>query len=413
MGGGKRRAARRPSLDEFVEAALADDQGQSDWTSLSQQLAAGSGVEIGNFGHRAGPSTFAFDQGARGQGARGQRARGQGARGRLFTSSIGAKALENFGTPSRALRALSHVALQPLTDPRVVNRAIAAGTGKGPAPDARYLIVYHGDGGTERSILVLDPALPGGAPARVIHTGAFGASILFPTDSVVRRARLRQPGLVHSPLDIQGAAWITQPQIIVAPSPPMINTSAPRPPWKVDIPSSSTVGVIARDPQGRRGTTVCYHGTGEVGAAVRLNDGTRTLDTTVALASPALDIGFVAIPDAWNPATKVGLAGPLKGRAPGRAEHHTFQGYQQSAPIKTVVVGTDMGVPDSPKGRQLCVQTTADTNRGDSGAALVNQDDNVVGFAFQRTPFGADVPMEFADWVWALSALGELGLTSE
>ena len=156
MGGGKRRAARRPSLDEFVEAALADDQGQSDWTSLSQQLAAGSGVEIGNFGHRAGPSTFAFDQGARGQGARG----------RLFTSSIGAKALENFGTPSRALRALSHVALQPLTDPRVVNRAIAAGTGKGPAPDARYLIVYHGDGGTERSILVLDPALPGGAPPR-------------------------------------------------------------------------------------------------------------------------------------------------------------------------------------------------------------------------------------------------------
>jgi S1-C subfamily serine protease len=57
----------------------------------------------------------------------------------------------------------------------------------------------------------------------------------------------------------------------------------------------------------------------------------------------------------------------------------------------------------------LRVQTGADTNTGDSGSALINQDDKVIGFAFERAAFG-EKP-QITDWIWAANALSALGLT--
>ena len=58
---------------------------------------------------------------------------------------------------------------------------------------------------------------------------------------------------------------------------------------------------------------------------------------------------------------------------------------------------------------QLRVQTDVATDRGDSGCALIDGDDRVLAFAFERT--GYDEYPQFADWIWAANALRALELT--
>ena len=57
---------------------------------------------------------------------------------------------------------------------------------------------------------------------------------------------------------------------------------------------------------------------------------------------------------------------------------------------------------------QLKVLTRADTNPGDSGAALLDSQDQVLGFAFYRTGLGA--PIEFSAWIWAETVFNAHGL---
>ena len=58
--------------------------------------------------------------------------------------------------------------------------------------------------------------------------------------------------------------------------------------------------------------------------------------------------------------------------------------------------------------RQSTIETPAVVNRGDSGCALLDRDDKVLGFAFRRTGYGAAI--EFADWIWAANAMAALEL---
>jgi S1-C subfamily serine protease len=74
------------------------------------------------------------------------------------------------------------------------------------------------------------------------------------------------------------------------------------------------------------------------------------------------------------------------------------------------IVGIDFGVPTPTPQRQLCIYTDPVTNYGDSGGALVNDDDQLVGFSFQRTPFSS--PTQYSTWIWAHSALEELDLSA-
>jgi hypothetical protein len=57
---------------------------------------------------------------------------------------------------------------------------------------------------------------------------------------------------------------------------------------------------------------------------------------------------------------------------------------------------------------QLKVQTDPDTDEGDSGSALIDEHDRVIGFAFERTDYD-DYP-QFTDWIWAANALRALNL---
>jgi hypothetical protein len=132
-------------------------------------------------------------------------------------------------------------------------------------------------------------------------------------------------------------------------------------------------------------------------------------NSAVAIADNIQDTVFVPLGDDYKLPNLRGRAGALRDRAPGLYDNVEFYGAASGA-TKTQIVSYDPGILRFGRTIQLRVQTDADTNTGDSGSALINQDDKVVGFAFRTAGFG-DKP-QIADWIWAANALSALGLTA-
>ncbi|MER8650953.1 hypothetical protein [Mesorhizobium sp. M0586] len=313
---------------------------------------------------------------------------------------------------SSALDMIGSTAVQPLLREEVLDEVILDETGLRISAAARRFVVLldeHSD--ALRSVVVLDPNFHSTTPI-VISPGKYMPLFEYPDVATLERMRKVSSDLICDPVSLAEAIWIAQPSVIVASAPKMIKTCVPRPPWSaVSGREKSTVGALARDAGGRLGVTVCFHGSGPIGTQVKIGNDPDFYEGEVAKASEVMDTCFVPIGDNWRPNAVCGVAGLLAERAPGRAESHHFFGFQQQGPKYTKVIATDWGVPFPFKGRQLCIQTAPDTNHGDSGSALLNADDKLVGFAFQRTPYGGASVVDFADWIWAPSALNELELT--
>jgi hypothetical protein len=107
---------------------------------------------------------------------------------------------------------------------------------------------------------------------------------------------------------------------------------------------------------------------------------------------------------AWPEA---GLAG-VRQIAPVEHRPATFDGAA-SQHRETMIRGYDLSILDPDPFLASKVYTDADTVPGDSGAALVDSEDYIVGFAVSRTAFGA--PLEFSSWAWADQVLARHGLT--
>ena len=97
----------------------------------------------------------------------------------------------------------------------------------------------------------------------------------------------------------------------------------------------------------------------------------------------------------------VGAAGPLR-RPPVLYMPASFAGAA-SGPTQTKIISFDMSVVSPTPHSGGRVYTDPDTIPGDSGAALIDSDDHIVGFAVGRTAFGA--PIEFSTWSWAEQVL--------
>jgi hypothetical protein len=117
----------------------------------------------------------------------------------------------------------------------------------------------------------------------------------------------------------------------------------------------------------------------------------------LAFAAPAHAAGF------WSGS---GHAGPLK-IAPAEHRPATFDGAV-SGHKQTMIRGYDLSVLDPSPYLSSKVYTDPDTIPGDSGAALIDSDDHIVGFACSRSAFGA--PLEFSTWSWADQVLARHGL---
>jgi hypothetical protein len=91
------------------------------------------------------------------------------------------------------------------------------------------------------------------------------------------------------------------------------------------------------------------------------------------------------------------------------AEHRpaSFDGAA-SGHKQTMIRGYDLSVLDSNPYLSSKVYTDPDTIPGDSGAALIDSDGRIVGFAVSRTALGA--ALEFSTWSWACQVLDAYGL---
>jgi hypothetical protein len=83
--------------------------------------------------------------------------------------------------------------------------------------------------------------------------------------------------------------------------------------------------------------------------------------------------------------------------------------YGASSGIQSTKVNSwSLDLPFVEKYNQLKVFTPPVTNPGDSGSALINDEGQVLGFAFYRTGIG-QIP-EFSAWIWAESVFKNLNL---
>jgi len=197
--------------------------------------------------------------------------------------------------------------------------------------------------------------------------------------------------------------------VIVAKRPELTFTRTPSPPWSVSpvgvssgASSLSTAGIVAKNALGKVGVTAALHGVGSATQAI-----VGFMPGFVVGRDAISDSCFIELQNPPIPPSG-GLRGPLSGVTPRVLENVRFEGVASSA-VTTVVTGWSPDLPYALPYSQLKVLTKADTNPGDSGAALIDSSDNIIGFSFYRTGFGAAI--EYSTWIWAESVFQAHGLS--
>ncbi len=94
---------------------------------------------------------------------------------------------------------------------------------------------------------------------------------------------------------------------------------------------------------------------------------------------------------------RYGLKGPL--RKTPRLNAPAFFDGAISGPTSTLITAIDLAIMDPRPEEMRRVYTEPATVPGDSGAALIDEDDCIVGFAHTRSGYGS--PAKFSAWVWA------------
>jgi hypothetical protein len=318
-------------------------------------------------------------------------------------------AVKSIGNESRTLDALSFLSVEVMLE---YYEERWAGRDLPGLVDTRFLTV-RGTPEEPPTLLVLDPAIGDVSQSRRVTDEVN----LQPKGLMAAFARL-QPFIERVDHKLAGVfseapgesalelMAIVRPEIVVSRRPRMVPLSAPSP--CVDVrtgPELSSVGIFCRDRAGQLGVTACFHGTGPVGTAVRVG----TTAATVTLADPVQDMVFIPLPAGYAVPPVCGKGGVRNVRAPSEAEPVSFEGVGSGRRVDTRVKSHDAGILRRRPAVQLKVQTPADTNSGDSGSALVDAEDRIVGFGFERTGIG-EYP-EFTDWIWADNALSALELT--
>jgi hypothetical protein len=213
--------------------------------------------------------------------------------------------------------------------------------------------------------------------------------------------------LSHASSDVAAEMlWISRPEVVYSRRPRTVPLCAPSP--YVTVVSGtkvSTVGIFCRDDTGQLGVSACFHGSGPPGTAVTVRGATGC----VKWADSVQDIVFIPIDQGTALPPMYGLSGVRTFPPPSQTEPVVFDGAGSQTKVNTKVISHDVGILRKRRTLQLRFQTPPDTNSGDSGAALIDSSDRVVGFAFERTGIG-EVP-ELTDWIWSDNALAALGLT--
>ena len=197
-------------------------------------------------------------------------------------------------------------------------------------------------------------------------------------------------------------AWGFIPSIVMPRAPRILTARVPVPAQSVQVGiDTATLGVCGR----RHGTDVATSVEHAVdGSATVTIQGTScpVVETNFALDAVAIDVSALpALPSAP-------VHGPLAGMPPQAGATHRFIGAT-SGPVDDVVIAWDASIPWLAPGLGVPshVYTGACTLPGDSGAALVDGSDRVVGFARFTAPLAHPYSTQrspnsgMAGWVWA------------
>jgi hypothetical protein len=327
---------------------------------------------------------------------------------RMFKTAAGRMAQQSIGNESKTLDLLSTLSIDILFEYVSTTWGFDVQAG---AFGRRFLAV-PGAPESSPALLVLDPAVDISQSRRLtdeIDIEPHGLIAAFERlrPFLPKVLDVRLLGVLDS-IGMEGIAellWVSQPEVVLSRRPKMVPLSAPSPHLAILSGTKvSTAGIVCFDGDGVFGVTACFHGTGFAGTLVTV----AGVPGVVKLADQVQDIVFIPMPHGWVKPPLYGLRGVRSTRAPSEAEPVSFEGAGSGSRVSTRVKSHDAGILRKRRTVQLKVQTPADTNTGDSGCALIDHDDCVVGFGFERTAPG-DFP-ELTDWIWAANALDSLGL---
>lgn len=259
----------------------------------------------------------------------------------------------------------------------------------------RY-IVSHGSGWPRLDLIVFDPEHRASEPI-VAEVEPQKDDLVEGWERFRHRVGLSDPQFRVRELAAVEASSAQAFGVVVAGRPPIEFTRCPSPPWAVApvgtaTGGTSTVGVVVKNNRNQTGVTAALHALGSAKQATVDGQVCNVVSEDVVSDSCFIEVPGCALP------TKSGLAGPLQGVTPRVLDPVSFEGVT-SALANTIVTGWSPDLPFVLPYSQLKVLTKADTNPGDSGAALIDSGDHILGFAFYRTGFGA--PIEYAAWIWA------------
>lgn len=264
--------------------------------------------------------------------------------------------------------------------------------------EGERFIVSHGSGWPRQDLVIFDPSHDSRDPV-VIAIQPEPDNLVEGWERFRQRNRLTDPQFRFHQLAAIEASSAQPFGAIVVGRPPIEFTRNPSPPWSVapygtssTATAVSTAGVVAQNNRKQIGITAALHAlSGAKQALVEGQVGNVVSEDVIS------DSCFIEVPGCKIP-PKGGLAGPLRGVTPRQLEPVKFEGITSSI-VQTVVIGWSVDLPFVLPYSQLKVITKPVTNAGDSGAALIDSNDQIIGFAFYRTGFGA--PIEYAVWIWA------------
>lgn len=184
----------------------------------------------------------------------------------------------------------------------------------------------------------------------------------------------------------------------VTPQVPIVLTSGPPDSlMRVNGKSGSgLVGVVAKNGKGVLGVTASHHvmdptmTTSLVGREVEIDGAPRVI------VSDDITTDSIFIEHSSASVPRRNDMRPMTGLVPRVNETVTFNGTQGK--VQTVVLAHTFELPWWHKGNQSRVFTKPDTLPGDSGAALLDEQDRIIGFAHGLSSHNVTVP--HSDWIW-------------
>jgi hypothetical protein len=199
---------------------------------------------------------------------------------------------------------------------------------------------------------------------------------------------------------VQSDQW---PVVVMKPPPASLTCLYPTTPRSITVPptyAAGLVGVYAYNEQNVLGVTSCLHGLKPTVVPGLTKVYVNGREGTVHSVHPVSDSCFIEMSAARAELEPIVEALPVFRQVPRFNEPVSFLN-KNSSRIETVITGWSPDILYDDPYNQVKLLTPAMTNPGDSGTALINEMNQVLGFSFFRTQLNA--PLEFSAWIWAAS----------